>query len=771
MAQTIPTLQPLEFDDTNQEQAWTEWIEHIEDAFLAFDITEDTKLLALLRFYGESLHKNQAKQHSYVTRLRTQGAKCNFAQYSLDKAIIDQLTEKCISNQMRRAYLKESELTVQKALQLAYTYEATEAQASQMEKHKIEGTNIHKVTTKYKQKQKNTWEKDRRQQEEVKTHKQTKKYFGCNGSDHLHGQTNCPAFGKKCNHCGIMNHFATACMKKRNTLKGRVYNLREDTSSDDDEHVRHVLSKHATNLDNDYVFRVNTDSSLEELVLVDDIPIKMLIDSGATVNLLDGNTFDWLTKKHPNIILKQTKMEPKAYGDTPIPLRGEFFTTLTNGTTRIAHNILVTQSRQWGNILGKRASTELGFLMVQQAKKVSVKGITSSTREILDHNLPFLEGLGRMKDFQLKLTIDDSIQPVAQPPQRVTFHFRKAVEQKIQDMLDKDLIERVEGPTPWVSPLVTAPKPNGDIRICADLRIANKAVKRTHHPIPTVEQLLSEVNGARKFSKVDLNSYYHQIELAPESRDITTFSCDSGIYRYKVLVMGITSAAEEGQRILQQILQKCPNCRNGADDILIWGKDTEEHNKALKSVLQTLKDSNLSIAQHKSVFHVNEVEFHGFMVSEKGIKPTDKKIKTIRNFVRPETVQEIRSFLGLINYLTRFIPQLATLSEPLKRLTRADTEWRWTEEEEECFKKLKDAVIHTISLTHFDPQLQTTLIVDASPVGLGAILCQNHQGILKPISYASRTLTNVERRYCQLEKEALAIVWACEKFHLYLYGK
>ena len=164
------------------------------------------------------------------------------------------------------------------------------------------------------------------------------------------------------------------------------------------------------------------------------------------------------------------------------------------------------------------------------------------------------------------------------------------------------------------------------------------------------------MNRAKKFSKVDLNSYYHQIELAPESSDITTFSCDSGIYRYKVLVMGITSAAEEGQRLLQQIIQKCPNCRNGADDILILGKDTEEHDKALETVLQTLKNNNLTIAQHKSVFHVEEVEFHGFMVSDKGIKPTDSKIETVRNFVRPETVQEVRSFLGLINYLTRFIP-------------------------------------------------------------------------------------------------------------------
>ncbi|KAG0711040.1 hypothetical protein GWK47_021529 [Chionoecetes opilio] len=137
---------------------------------------------------------------------------------------------------------------------------------------------------------------------------------------------------------------------------------------------------------------------------------------GANVNLLDGDTFDQVTQLRPNIVPKQTKMEPKAYGDIPIPLKGEFFAPLTNESTRIAHKMLVTKARQGGNILGKWASTELGFLTVQQAKTESVKGIPPSTKEILDCNLPALNSLGRMKDFQLKLKIHDSIQPVAQPP-------------------------------------------------------------------------------------------------------------------------------------------------------------------------------------------------------------------------------------------------------------------------------------------------------------------------------------------------------------------
>ncbi|KAK3892152.1 hypothetical protein Pcinc_003988 [Petrolisthes cinctipes] len=166
---------------------------------------------------------------------------------------------------MRRTYLKESELSVQKTLQLTYTYEGTKAQASQMKKREEEGTNLYKISTKYKQQQSNTWEKDRRQQEGDTTHKQARKCLGCTGSSHLHGQEKCPAYGIICNHCGVMNHFATACSKKRYSWKKRVNYLIGDNSSDDEDHVQHVSSKHSSNLDSDsYVFRVKTDTSLEE---------------------------------------------------------------------------------------------------------------------------------------------------------------------------------------------------------------------------------------------------------------------------------------------------------------------------------------------------------------------------------------------------------------------------------------------------------------------------------------------------------------------------
>lgn len=304
-------------------------------------------------------------------------------------------------------------------------------------------------------------------------------------------------------------------LKKRNSDKVKM------KMSDDHNYVQPVSTNPNNSDSQTFVFQVKPIHSADsEIVHIDDVPVGILIDSGADINLIDGKTFKEILKVRPNLTLKETNCKPKAYGNIPIPLRGEFFATLTNGPRRKAHKVFVTKAYQGGNILSKRASIELGFITTPQVKSITTKNIPKSTKEILDRHLPSLEGLGRMKNFQLKIRIDDNVIPVAQPPRRTPFHIQQAVEEKINEMLENDIIERVEGPTPWVSPLVAVPKPNGEIRICADLRVANKAVKRTRYQIPTVEQLLSEIGNANVFSKIDLNSYYHKIELDPESGDM-----------------------------------------------------------------------------------------------------------------------------------------------------------------------------------------------------------------------------------------------------------
>jgi hypothetical protein len=167
---------------------------------------------------------------------------------------------------------------------------------------------------------------------------------------------------------------------------------------------------------------------------------------------------------------------------------------------------------------------------------------------------------------------------------------------------------------------------------------------------------------------------------------------------------------------------------------------------------------------------MRELEFMGHMFSEHGIGPTSEHVKAVVDASRPKTASEVRSFLGLVNFSGRYIRNLATTAEPLRRLTRQDEEFIWGPEQETSFAKLKEALSNTDCLAHFQKDAETEIIVDASPVGLGAMLVQKQKGVKRVVSYASRSLANVERRYSQTEKEALGIVWSCERFHAYVYG-
>ncbi|CAC5396188.1 unnamed protein product [Mytilus coruscus] len=306
--------------------------------------------------------------------------------------------------------------------------------------------------------------------------------------------------------------------------------------------------------------------------------------------------------------------------------------------------------------------------------------------------------------------------PIAQPTRRLPFNIRKSVEEKLCELEEMDVIERVEGPTEWVSPLVVVPKRNSEIRICVDMRRANEAVKRSRHPIPTVDEILQELNGAKVYSKIDLRMGFHQVELEPESRNITTFTTHVGLFRYKRLMFGISCAPEMYQQCIKMALEGCAGQRNISDDTIVYGCTQQEHDERLNKVLDRMRDKGLRLNKDKCKFNMDKMTFMGHLLSAKGISPEKSKVEAVISARNPKTTSEVRSFL--------------------------------------------------------DFNAETYVIVDASPVGLGAILSQKQSdGNFRPVTFASRTLTDVEQRYSQTEREALAVVWGCERFHLYLYGK
>ena len=372
----------------------------------------------------------------------------------------------------------------------------------------------------------------------------------------------------------------------------------------------------------------------------------------------------------------------------------------------------------------------------------------------------------------MKLNIDDSVKPVAQPVRRIPFGVREKVERKLDELLESGIIEEVpEGPTGWISPLVVVPTSDGDVRICVDMRRANQAIIRERQPIPTIEEVLQDLNGSTIFSKVDLKWGFHQILLAEESRHVTTFVTHRGLYRYTRLMFGVTSAPEKYQQIIRDVLRGCEGVVNIADDLIIHGEGVEQHDERLFAVLDRLKGAGLTLNEDKCEFRLPRLTFFGHEVTQKGVEPSDEKVAAIQHADPPQNASEARSFLGLVQFVSKFVPDLSSIAEPIQRLTHKNAEFKWSREQQISFEKLKKLITNANALAYFSIDSRTRIVADASPVELGAVLTQLQGSEWRVVAYASRRLTDVERRYSQTEKKALALVWACERFNLYVFGR
>ena len=231
-------------------------------------------------------------------------------------------------------------------------------------------------------------------------------------------------------------------------------------------------------------------------------------------------------------------------------------------------------------------------------------------------------------------------------------------------------------------------------------------------------------------------------------------------------MFGINAASEIFQNAIEEILTGLPGCKNISDDIIVFGATTAEHDQNLYGVLTRLQQQDVRLNKEKCSFSKSEVTFYGHIFSSEGLRADPEKIEAITNMSAPKNVSKVKSLLGMAQYVSRYVPEYATITALLRALTKKETPWQWSTEQQHVFDKLKDSLTKSHVMSHFNPAQATKVIVDASPVGLGGILAQDG----KIISYATRALSDVESRYSQTERELLAIVWALEHFHLYLYG-
>ena len=689
----------------------------------------------------------------FVCRLRQKAATCEFTE--TNEAIRDQLIDGCRDIALRKKFLEKTGVVDLKSLtDIARAHEAVEQQLRQMSLHESTAA-PGRVNALAKQKPPRSAKKPTKEK-----HSNSQRCYRCNKPGHFGRDESCPARGTTCRKCGGKDHYEVCCRSRKKIGKS--------------PQVKAVAPEHDDSDSSEgYAFRISDSerrrNNLE--VSIGNVSAHIIVDSGASVNVVGRDTWQDLKRQKVKCTSSASHREIYSYGaKDPLPTLGTFKANVKAGVREAECEFVVVDCKA-ETLLSRESSEALGLLKIgYDVNAVEATCDDTYCKEILQKYPGIGDGVGKRTDRQVSLHIDRDVTPAAQPLRRVAYSQKTKVESKIWKLLDDDIIEPASGPTSWVNPVVVVPKPDGDIRLCIDMRRANEAIVRERHPIPTAEEVLQEMAGAEVFSKIDLKWGYHQLELSPDSRDITTFVTHVGLFRFKRLMFGINAASELYQHEINKIIQGIPGVRNISDDIAICGKTRAEHDERLHETLRRLHSAGLTINMDKCAFGVSKMTFFGYSVSNKGVDIEDQKVKAIREAREPESASEVRSFLGLVNFVARFIPDLSTTAEPLRQLTRHDVPFMFGEKERTAFVKLKEAISSANTLGFYDPKAKTSVIADASPVGLGAVLVQEGECGPRIISYASRSLSDVERRYSQTEREALALVWACEKFHLYVYG-
>ncbi|XP_072064483.1 uncharacterized protein [Arachis hypogaea] len=316
--------------------------------------------------------------------------------------------------------------------------------------------------------------------------------------------------------------------------------------------------------------------------------------------------------------------------------------------------------------------------------------------------------------------------------------------------------------------LLLVKKKDGSMRLCVDYRQLNKITVKNKYPLPRIDDLMDQLQGAGVFSKIDLRSGYHQIRVRDEDIPKTAFRTRYGHYEYTVMSFGLTNAPavfmDYMNRIFHPYLDKFVIVF--IDDILVYSKSEEEHADHLRTVLQILRDRKLYAKLSKCEFWKSEVKFLGHVVSKQGIAVDPAKVEAVMNWERPTSVTEIRSFLGLAGYYRRFIKGFSQLALPLTKLTRKDTPFIWTPKCEESFQALKHRLTTAPVLVLPEPSEPFEVYCDASLKGLGCVLMQ-HQNV---VAYASRQLRPHEMNYPTHDLEIAAVVFALKIWRHYLYG-
>jgi hypothetical protein len=770
--------------------------------------------------FDMSVQSEKETTTAFILRLQKQARFCNFGE-GLNDRLRDRLVAGCKSIDLRRKLLNTRELTWAKAREIVSTFEAVNTAADDLSSNNTsvlfvtptptrtfsESFHSSHATSRNADKgyyrrvgstQANpsssggageaaTFSAVRRGGTVLRSSRRGSgaakppgECYGCKGD---HWKRDCPFKDSKCHRCGKVGHIQKMCRVK--DTKSNFCEIAEQTE----------FVSFATDV-------AGVKGHVMKLVQFESDAHQLVLDTGSEASLIPYARLKTLA---PNARVRPTKTNLKGLSGQTIGLAGEallhvkldgtegdvvfllannprspsiaglnFLRSLNVSFTFTASEVLADGSPKvlTSNVPSTDESSNAAATNSDCPKAKSAKSDPVIFSNTIDSRIPALvhkcgHNSGGMRIDPVSIPVNGN--PIYLPRRTTSYGLRPAIRHKLQTMSDDGLISPVRY-SHWGTPIVVVPKPDQDVRICGDYSVTvNKALLHTSSPVVETDEFLSRIQGAKVFSKIDLEGAFNQIPLDDSAKALTTINTEEGLFRYNFLPFGLecssTIFTQELRKILHENGKPLPGVVDYMDDILIHGEDRADHDKNLFRLLTILDHYNIRINSRKCIFAVKSVPFLGFMVDGDGARPDMRRADAICNAPSPQNHVQLKSAICCLQFYSRFVKGFADIAEPLFELQNSG-DFIWQEKHEAAFRKLKFSISSEPVLKPFCVGKKCKLTVDASEVGLGACLEQNEH----PVLYISRRLTKSERGYSQTQKEALGMKWAIKRLHKFLFG-
>lgn len=715
---------------------------------------------------------------AWFTRVKKLAGKCKFGT-NLDAVVLDKFVcglpgiiferlceedEKLTAaNALKKALIVESKLTVKA--------KGTECEVNFVKKHRT------KKSYNNKSKENNTTHGDQKKKKDCKH---------CGWRNHA--SESCRYKTAKCNKCLSIGHLANVC--KSNNKSKEVNFIEPNKDSSQNFSKSNFFSK-ANEIDysqyeTEGQFGVymmedeneeangSTDMYHGSRVYVlpvgiDGVELSVACDTGAPLSLMSIGMFDKLYNRSQ---LKHCKLKFTNYSGNRIPIVGEFFANVTYRGQTKKISFVVTDTRS-PPLLSRNFLRKFNFELVQsdtnvntvESKNETIEQIKTEFKEVFDGKL------GAYKLSKINLPIDKNAKPVFCKPRTVPFAWKTKIEKQLNDLVENGVLVPVND-AKWGTPLVPLPKPNGEIRICGDYKVTlNKYLNDFKYPLPRIEEIFASLQGGILFTKLDLSNAYNQLILDDESQDLCSWSTHIGTFKMTRLPFGVKPAAPLFQKTIENLIRGIPNVINYLDDIVVTGPTLKEHVNTLRAVLNKLTEAGLKLNLTKCAFFQEKINYLGFCIDKDGLSKTKERIKSVVDAPIPKDISELRAFLGMVNYYSKFINNFSAKMAPLYDLLKKDNIFDWNENCQSAYEAIKIDVTSDQVLVHFNPEAPLILETDASQNAIAGVLSHLFSDkSQRPIAFVSRSLTSAERNYSVIEKEALAIIFSVVKLRQYLIG-